>query len=41
MEEMDSKMAAVIFFGGACYDLDGVGCNACSIDPESIEKSFK
>ena len=28
------------FFGGACYDLDGVGCNACSIDHESIEKAF-
>ena len=29
------------FFGGACYDLDGFGCNACSINSESIEKSFK
>ena len=29
------------YFGGACYDLVGVGCNACSINPESIEKSFK
>ena len=29
------------FFGGAYYDLDGVGSNACSIIPESIEKSFK
>ena len=27
-------------FGGACYDLNGFGSNACSIDRESIEKAF-
>ena len=27
-------------FGGACYDLHDFGSNACSIDPESIEKAF-
>ena len=27
-------------FGGACYVLDGFGCNTCSIEPESIEKAF-
>ena len=27
-------------FGGACYDLNGFGSNACSIDHESIEKAF-
>jgi len=27
-------------FGGACYDLNDFGSNACSIDPESIEKGF-
>ena len=27
-------------FGGACYDLNDFGSNACSIDPESIEKAF-
>ena len=27
-------------FGGACYDLNDFGSNACSIDPELIEKAF-
>ena len=27
-------------FAGACYDLNGFGSNACSINPESIEKEF-
>ena len=27
-------------FGGAWYDLNGFGSNACSIDHESIEKAF-
>ena len=38
--EMDSKDGCSYYFGGACYDLVGVGCNDCSIDPESIEKEF-
>ena len=27
-------------FGGACYDLNDFGSNACSIDSELIEKAF-